>query len=216
MSNTLLPINATAQERALEAAAARVSDVPVLARQTWDPDNCPPALLPWLASAFSVDTWDPAWSDDQKRQTIKDSVTVHRQKGTIGSVRRALASLGLSATVQEWFGQAPLGAPFTFQLLVTADQTGFDQVALASIQDIVNSTKNLRSHLSAVVPRAVTVAGPTVAAVTLVGADITINFDEATFALMNEGAKNGEASTEAAVDKLHTLVNVKIAASNYW
>lgn len=175
MSNSLLPYNATKQERDLEAVTARVSEVPVPVRAAWDPDTCPASLLPWLASAFSVDTWDPSWTDAQKRQTIKNSVFVHRHKGTIGAVRSALASLGFSAQVQEWFSQLPAGDPYTFMLLLEADQVGIDQAALARIQEIVSVTKNLRSHLAEIVPSITSATGPMVAAVASIGSEIVIS-----------------------------------------
>lgn len=215
MTNSLLPINATEFERSLESASARISDVPVLVRDSQKSDACPVALLPWLADAFSVDTWDPAWTEEQKRQTIKDSVFVHRHKGTIGAVKRALASLGLDVQVQEWFNQIPEGDPFTFRLLVKADQTGADKAALTRVRDVVTATKNLRSHVAEIVPQVVTTAGPTIAAVSGVGTNITVDFDEAGFSLLIEGAASGMDITEQAVDDLHTLVAVKLPA-NYW
>jgi P2-related tail formation protein len=122
-----------------------------------------------------VDTWDPSWTDAQKRQTIKNSVFVHRHKGTIGAVRSALASLGFSAQVQEWFSQLPAGDPYTFMLLLEADQVGIDQAALARIQEIVSVTKNLRSHLAEIVPSITSATGPMVAAVASIGSEIVIS-----------------------------------------
>ena len=65
--NDLLPPSATKQERALALATSRVSDVPLPIRTLWNPDTCPLELLPWLAWALSVDTWDPNWSESIKR-----------------------------------------------------------------------------------------------------------------------------------------------------
>lgn len=137
----------------MEGATARLSDVPVPVRDVWNPDTCPAALLPWLAFAFSVDSWNADWTEAQKRQVIRDSVFVHRHKGTRGAVRRALASLGLQAEVIEWFNETPAGDPYTFKVGVDVTDTGvtdalFDQ-ALAVIMD----TKNLRSHLAALTLR---------------------------------------------------------------
>lgn len=186
VTDTLLPINSTEHERAFESATARISDVPVLVRQSWNPDTCPPSVLPWLADNFSVDTWDPNWSDAQKRRTIKESVFVHRHKGTIGAVKRALAALGFDVRVQEWFNQVPLGEPFTFRLLLTANQIGFDQNAVSRVSDVVEATKNLRSHLSEIVPQVVTTAGPVIAGVTGVGHEITSN--GFTYSLLSDGS----------------------------
>ncbi|MDT9105875.1 phage tail protein I, partial [Escherichia coli] len=118
----LLPNNATPLEAALAEAIARISDVPTPARDVWNPDTCQANLLPWLAWAFSVDEWDADWSEAQKRAAIKAAVPVQRYKGTIGAVREALAALGFGVQVQEWFNQLPAGAPYTYRLLLTADQ----------------------------------------------------------------------------------------------
>ena len=88
MSETLLPANATAQEKAQEQAIARVADVPVSITPLWNPDTCPLDFLPWLAWAMSVDEWDSDWSEDQKRDSIWGSYDNHVKKGTLGSVRR--------------------------------------------------------------------------------------------------------------------------------
>jgi len=90
----LLPPNATPQERAMELSTARLAELPVPLRDTWRPDACPPALLPWLAWALSVDEWDALWSEDQQRHSIRHSVHIHRHKGTVGSIRRVLAAAG--------------------------------------------------------------------------------------------------------------------------
>lgn len=95
MSNTsLLPSNATPQERALELSTARVGDVPVPLREIWSADNCPTDKLAFLAWAFGVDEWDAGWSDDAKRATIRDAVEVQSKKGTVWSVRRVLVNAG--------------------------------------------------------------------------------------------------------------------------
>lgn len=145
----LLPLNATDQERAIAAAAAR--DVTVLVRETWNPDTCPVALLPWLAWAFNVDTWNAAWTDSQKRGVIKSSINVHRKKGTIGALRSALNGLGYDLAVQEWFQKAPAGDPYTFSIGIRVDQVGIaSSAAFDQIVSVANSVKNLRSHLVAV------------------------------------------------------------------
>jgi phage tail P2-like protein len=81
-------------ERALEATTARISDVPILVRESWNPDTCPAALLPWLAWAYSVDEWDPAWTEANKRQAIKDAYNLNRRKGTVWAIKRQLVLLG--------------------------------------------------------------------------------------------------------------------------
>lgn len=144
----LLPSSATAQERALAETVARVSDVPTRARDLWNPDTCPIELLPWLAWAFSLDEWDATWTEDQQRTAVKTSYSVHRYKGTIGSVKDALQALGLGVRVQEWFNQIPAGDPYTYKLLLEVNQYGVSLAQLQKIHDVVENAKNLRSHMT--------------------------------------------------------------------
>lgn len=93
-SAAMLPPSATGAEVALAETVARVSDVPVPIRDEWNPDTCPSELLPWLAWAFGCDEWSPLWSDQAKRQTIREAVMVQQRKGSVWSVRRALSNAG--------------------------------------------------------------------------------------------------------------------------
>jgi phage tail P2-like protein len=104
--NSLLPPNATPQETAIEAATARIGEVPVPNATLWTPATCPAALLPWLAWALSVDEWDGTWPEERQRAVIAASVAVHRRKGTRGAVVAALAAAGYgTATLIERFGR---------------------------------------------------------------------------------------------------------------
>lgn len=98
---SLLPPNATALERraaqvcAWDASANRDTRMRAdLIPTLWNADTCPVHLLPVLAWAESVDSWDPAWPEATKRAVINASRAVHRHKGTVGAVESVLASLG--------------------------------------------------------------------------------------------------------------------------
>lgn len=95
-----LPPNSTALERALEATfAARLDALPMPVGQMMNPATCPSAFLPWLAWALSVDDWDAAWSETTKRSVVAASISVHRRKGTIASVKAAMAAMGYGDVV---------------------------------------------------------------------------------------------------------------------
>lgn len=94
MTETLLPANVTAQERALDLATARLGAVPSPIRELWNADACPADKLAWLAWAFGVDEWDDAWPDEFKRATIKASIGIKRRKGSVWSVRQVLQNAG--------------------------------------------------------------------------------------------------------------------------
>lgn len=147
---SVLPYNATRQERAQEAATARLAAVPVPVRAMWNPDNCPAAQLPWLAWALSVDVWNADWTDAQKRGAIKRSFAVHQRKGTAGAVIDALSALGFGTQVIEWFQRAPAGAPYTFEVNAEFIDVGLSIEALDEVERIALSTKNVRSHLTLV------------------------------------------------------------------
>lgn len=91
--DALLPPNQTELEGATgQAMQASVS--PAVLRTLWNPWTCPAHLLPWLAWALSVDEWDDSWQEHTRRQVIAQSLDVHRAKGSVASVRRALAAAG--------------------------------------------------------------------------------------------------------------------------
>lgn len=107
----ILPPNATPLEKAVSITGReRIAAVPVPLDSLFDPMRCPVSHLPWLAWAVSVDVWDDAWPESVKRQAIAGSVEVHRRKGTVGSLRRALAAQGYQVKILE---HAALDAAWT-------------------------------------------------------------------------------------------------------
>ena len=142
---SLLPPNATPEERSLSEGVARLSDVPVTLRELWNPDTCPESLLPWLAWALSVDVWDSAWAEDKKRQVIKTAIAVHRRKGTPFAIEEAFKAVNIQAKVEEWPEYD--GDPYKFKLVVDVMDEGLDAAAYSTINQIISQTKNVRSHL---------------------------------------------------------------------
>jgi phage tail P2-like protein len=103
MMQALLPPNATTLERVLtQGATAQALPVPI--DTLWDPERCPAALLPWLAWTFRVEDWNAAWSEARKRAVIAEAITIHRLRGTVAAVRRALriAGFGDARIVERW------------------------------------------------------------------------------------------------------------------
>lgn len=95
-ASTLLPPNATPLERALAKASA-MPHSPEEIRKLWNHRTCPLHLLPWLAWAWSVDEWDPAWTESQQRAMVGASIRLHKKKGTVWAVREALLRSGLES-----------------------------------------------------------------------------------------------------------------------
>lgn len=94
--DTLLPPTTPRRlRRDLEIVMAeRIEGIRHPLRQLWNPATCPVDLLPWLAWAFSVDEWDADWPEATKRAAIAASISIHRRKGTVASVREALRAFG--------------------------------------------------------------------------------------------------------------------------
>lgn len=220
---SLLPPNATPLERRLEQVGAAIGNLPTPIRSMWNADACPADLLPWLAWGFGVDVWDSDWSEEQKRAAIKASLFVKKHKGTIGAVTRALAALGYDVTIQEWFNQIPVGAPYTFDVLLDSNQVGIDADALKIIRHLIETYKNLRSHLMRVKPSVTTRGGPVVGGYLKTGVEVVVEqggllYPDGTYALdlLTDAALYGDASTIAAIDALHTLATVTLPQANYW
>ncbi|MDN4056341.1 phage tail protein I [Massilia sp. YIM B02763] len=140
----LLPPNATQLDRVLAAVGARIGELPVPLRDLMNPDTCPVALLPWLASTLAVSPWNDSWTETQKRGVIGSAYLVHRQRGTLAALKRALDALGVSAEVVEWWQTAPEGKPYTFQVDVETYE-GMDTNYLQSINSQIDAVKPVRS-----------------------------------------------------------------------
>ncbi len=171
----LLPNNATEFELGMADAAARISAVPPNVRDVWNPNTCPEPLLPWLAWAFSVDTWDPNWSQEQKRETIRRAIEVQRIKGTIDAVRRALGAVDIQSRVLEWHRQQTPGDPFTYQLFIDASANAATIDEIFEAIRVVDEVKSLRSHLEFVEVSTAAQVGPVMAAVASIGSEIVVS-----------------------------------------
>ena len=147
MTADLLPPNASKAERSLSVAMARLSDVPVPIASLWRPSDCPATHLPWLAWAFSVDVWSPAWTEQQKRDAIDASYFVHRHKGTVAAMKAALAALGFSVELREWFQETPADIPYTFGLIIDIGELGANAALYDDAETVALAAKNARSQL---------------------------------------------------------------------
>lgn len=149
---SLLPSNASQLDRQTEQVMAQIDDIPISLRDVWNPDTCPPDFLPFIAWALSVDHWNDQWSEAIKRRVIKASIAWHKIKGTEGAVRQALASLGATVEMTEWWQLDPPGPVHTFTLKVWANENLQAGEALltdgmyADMRAAVDASKPVRSH----------------------------------------------------------------------
>lgn len=148
---SLLPTNLSALERDLAGALARISDIEIPIATLWDPDNCPAELLPYLAWALRVDTWQTVWPEDRKRAVIKQSVDVNRTRGTRPAVERAIAAIrGDDVKLIEWFEDEANLKRGEFRVDVVSTNTPVDGLELKQLEPTIRSAKNTRSHLTGI------------------------------------------------------------------
>jgi P2-related tail formation protein len=85
----------------------------------------------------------------QKRAVIRQSIQVHKQKGTLGALRRALAAFTYARVdIREWFQHG--GDPFTFRAVIEFIAGGASVKNCQDIYETIMRTKNLRSWLEAI------------------------------------------------------------------
>jgi phage tail P2-like protein len=177
MTETLLPPNSEAPEKALDIAiAVRIEGIPVPIADILDPWKCPEPFLPWLAWQRSVDIWNPAWPVSVKRQVIASSLIVHRIKGTPGAIELGLAAMDFEASVIEWW-EASAEAPLDkgrFRVEVDLFSRGMTEAEIATVFAAVGVYKNAKSHLDLLTVRIASKSAPRLSSAVAAGSEITI------------------------------------------
>ena len=148
---SLLPPNASQLERGLEQATARAGNVTVDFTPLWNPQTCPIELLPYLAFALSIDTWDPAWPEATKRALVSTAIDIQRHKGTAKSIRDIIRTFGGQIALREWWQMAPPGTPHTFSVVLSLTGAAGEAPSAGFIDQIIDEirrTKPVRSHFT--------------------------------------------------------------------
>ncbi|MCX4026616.1 phage tail protein I [Endozoicomonas sp. SM1973] len=148
MNESLLPVNSSDLEKNIELLIKRAAEVNVDFSKLWNLEKCPTEYLPWLAWALSVDEWDNGWDEQTKRNVIRESIKVHRQKGTIGALKKALAATDVDIQIEEWFNYEDEAerVPGTFRANVYSRSRGINESEYNNIKQIIEKTKNARSQ----------------------------------------------------------------------
>ncbi|QNM96392.1 phage tail protein I [Chitinimonas koreensis] len=153
MTARLLPPNATALERALADVLPAAVDPSPLAT-LHDPWRAPAAFLPALAWQCSVEGWDIASSEAQRRAMIDASFRVHRHKGTPYAIEQALAVLNVRADLVEWWQTTPTGQPGTATLtawvnsVVAGESAVITPTLYGRLADYLGAVKRHSIHLT--------------------------------------------------------------------
>ena len=107
-------------------------------------DNLEEALLAILARDFKVDWYDPGYSLEEKRRTVKSSWRVHKTLGTKAAVETAIRAIYPLTTVEEWFEYG--GEPYHFRLNIDITSDSGDKARQKRVLERLNFYKSLRSH----------------------------------------------------------------------
>ena len=107
-------------------------------------DNLEEALLAILARDFKVDWYDPDYSLEEKRRTVKDSWRVHKILGTKAAVETAIRAIYPGTRVLEWWEYG--GEPYHFRLDINITTDSIDSDKQRRVLERMNFYKSLRSH----------------------------------------------------------------------
>ena len=126
-----------------EVLAARPAEIDLL-RIYPAIDRLDEPLLDILAHDFKVDWWDPEYTLEEKRRTLKDSWRVHRLLGTRAAVETAISAIYPHTQVLEWFEYG--GEPYHFRLDINITNDTIDSAKQHRVLERLNFYKSLRSH----------------------------------------------------------------------
>ena len=150
-NDPLLPPSQTRLEAALGKTMRPIGLTPEVIATLWNPWTIPAPLLPWLAWALSVDEWDSRWTEETQRAVCAASFPVHKLKGTVGAVRRAIDAIGYRTRLVEAWQQTPPGAPHTFTAEIEIDDQGLDAGTVAQMERQISAVKPERSHFDVLI-----------------------------------------------------------------
>lgn len=92
---SLLPDSiADARGQALDACSQRLDELDWSVVLTWLIDRAPADALPLLAWQLHVEEYDSSPPPAEQRQLIRESIEVHRRRGTPWAIRRTLERAG--------------------------------------------------------------------------------------------------------------------------
>jgi len=139
---TLLPPTETDTLKALDVAYRSMIPAHTEAIDL-NPMTCDAKLLPYLAQCVQVLYWDDAWSESEKRRFVRDAREVHRHIGTPYALAKMFESLGIRATLKEWYEYG--AEPYHFSIDLSLGQKEITPALVLNLQKYINVYKNVRT-----------------------------------------------------------------------
>ncbi|MGY4662337.1 phage tail P2-like protein [Pseudomonas chlororaphis] len=114
---SLLPVNSSPLERALDLGFARLLErVAPPFPELMSPAETPVEFLPYLAADRGVGEWRSEAPEAEKRLTVELAWPTARQAGTRKALENAAKGLQLIPEIRAWYEQIPAGAPYSFSV----------------------------------------------------------------------------------------------------
>lgn len=171
----LLPPNTTAFEKKIVETTAKTTELNTNLSSLIRVDEAPPDFLSILAWQFSVDRWQDDWPEEIKRAQIKNSIKVHTYKGTNFALRSIVESFGYSLAIHEWWQEAPMNEPGTFQITIETNGRALTEKTSKTLVELLHDAKPLTRELKGIEINVIDVQGETnVACGCYGGDDVTI------------------------------------------
>jgi len=141
---TLLPPTETDTLKSLDVAYR--SMIPAHTKSIdLNPMTCDAKLLPYLAQCVQVLYWDDLWSESEKRRFVRDAREVHRHIGTPYALAKMFESLGIRATLKEWYEYG--AEPYHFSVDLSLEQKEIYPELVANLRKYITVYKNVRTVL---------------------------------------------------------------------
>ncbi len=137
--------------RAWNEMAERLGTLPLAPLLVYIVDNVDASVLPYLAEQFHVlgyEGWLLATTDGARRQLIKNSIDLHRYKGTEYAMASAIEALGYSCVIEKWWEYG--GDPYHFRVTIDVDDNGISLDQQALLSALINTYKAQRDVQDAV------------------------------------------------------------------
>lgn len=111
-------------------------------------DEVDKSALIHLAEQFHItgnEGWLSCQTEKERRELLKNSLKLHKFRGTKYALVRVLGILGLNGIVNEWFEYG--GKPYHFKISIEMNSRAFDFDTENSLIELINANKNVRSKL---------------------------------------------------------------------
>ena len=114
-------------------------------------DDCEERFLKILAESFHVmgdEGWNHCQSLKEKRELIKESLLIHKYKGTKAALKRVLKVVNVSGEINEWFEYG--ARPMYFKVLLNVFDKELSLETELKLITLINEFKNERSRLESI------------------------------------------------------------------